>query len=77
VSLFSLRVQLNEAQDEIMKKKVLLEDLQPDNTQTCESRTVLLCCTSLVFSPLEASSTYRETLGPISNWPRQFQTFYS
>uniref|UniRef100_A0A8C5BFP4 Hook microtubule-tethering protein 1 n=1 Tax=Gadus morhua TaxID=8049 RepID=A0A8C5BFP4_GADMO len=36
VSLFSLRVQLNEAQDEIMKKKVLLEDLQPDNTQTCE-----------------------------------------
>uniref|UniRef100_A0A8C5CWU1 Hook microtubule-tethering protein 1 n=1 Tax=Gadus morhua TaxID=8049 RepID=A0A8C5CWU1_GADMO len=27
-------VQLNEAQDEIMKKKVLLEDLQPDNTQT-------------------------------------------
>uniref|UniRef100_A0A665UAL5 Calponin-homology (CH) domain-containing protein n=1 Tax=Echeneis naucrates TaxID=173247 RepID=A0A665UAL5_ECHNA len=29
-----LRVQLNEAQDEIMKKKELLEDLQPDNTQT-------------------------------------------
>uniref|UniRef100_A0AAZ3R279 Calponin-homology (CH) domain-containing protein n=1 Tax=Oncorhynchus tshawytscha TaxID=74940 RepID=A0AAZ3R279_ONCTS len=29
-------VQLNEAQDEIMKKKELLEDLQPDNTQTCE-----------------------------------------
>uniref|UniRef100_A0A8C7W547 Hook microtubule-tethering protein 1 n=1 Tax=Oncorhynchus mykiss TaxID=8022 RepID=A0A8C7W547_ONCMY len=28
------RVQLNEAQDEIMKKKELLEDLQPDNTQT-------------------------------------------
>uniref|UniRef100_A0A8C4HIC5 Hook microtubule-tethering protein 1 n=1 Tax=Dicentrarchus labrax TaxID=13489 RepID=A0A8C4HIC5_DICLA len=28
-----LRVQLNEAQDEIMKKKELLEDLQPDNTQ--------------------------------------------
>uniref|UniRef100_A0A8C4HIR4 Hook microtubule-tethering protein 1 n=1 Tax=Dicentrarchus labrax TaxID=13489 RepID=A0A8C4HIR4_DICLA len=27
------RVQLNEAQDEIMKKKELLEDLQPDNTQ--------------------------------------------
>ncbi|KAM8889046.1 protein Hook homolog 1 isoform 3-T3 [Synchiropus picturatus] len=27
-------VQLNEAQDEIMKKKELLEDLQPDNTQT-------------------------------------------
>ncbi|XP_019936996.1 protein Hook homolog 1 [Paralichthys olivaceus] len=26
-------VQLNEAQDEIMKKKELLEDLQPDNTQ--------------------------------------------
>uniref|UniRef100_A0A3Q2E4D5 Hook microtubule-tethering protein 1 n=2 Tax=Cyprinodon variegatus TaxID=28743 RepID=A0A3Q2E4D5_CYPVA len=26
--------QLNEAQDEIMKKKELLEDLQPDNTQT-------------------------------------------
>ena len=44
-SLFSRRVQLNEAQDEIMKKKELLEDLQPDNTQTCESRIVLLCCT--------------------------------
>lgn len=29
------RSQLNEAQDEIMKKKELLEDLQPDNTQTC------------------------------------------
>uniref|UniRef100_A0A6Q2ZDD4 Hook microtubule-tethering protein 1 n=1 Tax=Esox lucius TaxID=8010 RepID=A0A6Q2ZDD4_ESOLU len=29
-------VQLNEAQDEIMKKKELLEDLQPDNTQACE-----------------------------------------
>uniref|UniRef100_A0A3B3SDL9 Hook microtubule-tethering protein 1 n=1 Tax=Paramormyrops kingsleyae TaxID=1676925 RepID=A0A3B3SDL9_9TELE len=28
------RVQLNEAQDEIMKKKELLEDLQPDSTQT-------------------------------------------
>lgn len=27
-------VQLNEAQDEIMKKKELLEDLQPDTTQT-------------------------------------------
>ncbi|KAF0042332.1 hypothetical protein F2P81_005864 [Scophthalmus maximus] len=27
-------VQLNEAQDEIMKKKELLEDLQPDNTQS-------------------------------------------
>ncbi|XP_052337127.1 protein Hook homolog 1-like [Oncorhynchus keta] len=27
-------VQLNEAQDEITKKKELLEDLQPDNTQT-------------------------------------------
>ncbi|XP_040040570.2 protein Hook homolog 1 [Gasterosteus aculeatus] len=27
-------VQLNEAQDEIMKKKELLEDLQPDNTPT-------------------------------------------
>ncbi|KAF3691123.1 Protein Hook -like protein 1 [Channa argus] len=27
-------VQLNEAQDEIMKKKELLADLQPDNTQT-------------------------------------------
>ncbi|XP_068174780.1 protein Hook homolog 1 isoform X2 [Antennarius striatus] len=27
-------VQLNEAQDEIMKKKELLEDLEPDNTQT-------------------------------------------
>uniref|UniRef100_A0A8C7WXA2 Hook microtubule-tethering protein 1 n=1 Tax=Oryzias sinensis TaxID=183150 RepID=A0A8C7WXA2_9TELE len=27
-------VQLNEAQDEIMKKKELLEDLQPENTQT-------------------------------------------
>ncbi|XP_029542148.2 protein Hook homolog 1-like isoform X2 [Oncorhynchus nerka] len=27
-------VQLNDAQDEIMKKKELLEDLQPDNTQT-------------------------------------------
>ncbi|XP_054590421.2 protein Hook homolog 1 [Nothobranchius furzeri] len=26
-------IQLNEAQDEIMKKKELLEDLQPDNTQ--------------------------------------------
>lgn len=33
----SLRVQLNAAQDEIMKKKELLEDLQPDATQTCES----------------------------------------
>lgn len=31
------RVQLNEAQDEIMKKKELLEDLQPDNTQTCKT----------------------------------------
>uniref|UniRef100_A0A672J051 Hook microtubule-tethering protein 1 n=1 Tax=Salarias fasciatus TaxID=181472 RepID=A0A672J051_SALFA len=31
---FLFRVQLNEAQDEIMKKKELLEDLQPDNTQT-------------------------------------------
>lgn len=30
------RVQLNEAQDEIMKKKELLEDLQPDSTQTSE-----------------------------------------
>lgn len=29
------RVQLNEAQDEILKKKELLEDLQPDNTQNC------------------------------------------
>uniref|UniRef100_A0A3P8ZYF5 Hook microtubule-tethering protein 1 n=1 Tax=Esox lucius TaxID=8010 RepID=A0A3P8ZYF5_ESOLU len=33
VSVLLLRVQLNEAQDEIMKKKELLEDLQPDNTQ--------------------------------------------
>uniref|UniRef100_A0A7N6BY87 Calponin-homology (CH) domain-containing protein n=1 Tax=Anabas testudineus TaxID=64144 RepID=A0A7N6BY87_ANATE len=33
-SICFLRVQLNEAQDEIMKKKELLEDLQPDNTQT-------------------------------------------
>lgn len=33
----SHRVQLNEAQDEIMKKKELLEDLQPDVCQTCES----------------------------------------
>lgn len=33
---FPFRVQLNEAQDEIMKKKELLEDLQPDNTQTCK-----------------------------------------
>uniref|UniRef100_A0A3Q3MTC5 Hook microtubule-tethering protein 1 n=1 Tax=Mastacembelus armatus TaxID=205130 RepID=A0A3Q3MTC5_9TELE len=32
-SICFLRVQLNEAQDEIMKKKELLEDLQPDNTQ--------------------------------------------
>lgn len=32
--LFFPRVQLNEAQDEIMKKKELLEDLQPDATQT-------------------------------------------
>uniref|UniRef100_A0A671W0I5 Hook microtubule-tethering protein 1 n=1 Tax=Sparus aurata TaxID=8175 RepID=A0A671W0I5_SPAAU len=32
-SICILRVQLNEAQDEIMKKKELLEDLQPDNTQ--------------------------------------------
>uniref|UniRef100_A0A8C7WWY7 Hook microtubule-tethering protein 1 n=1 Tax=Oryzias sinensis TaxID=183150 RepID=A0A8C7WWY7_9TELE len=31
---FLHRVQLNEAQDEIMKKKELLEDLQPENTQT-------------------------------------------
>jgi len=31
---FFTRVQLNEAQDEIMKKKELLEDLQPDATQT-------------------------------------------
>lgn len=37
-SLCFLRVQLNEAQDEIMKKKELLEDLQPDNTQTCNCR---------------------------------------
>lgn len=29
-------MQLNEAQDEILKKKELLEDLQPDNTQTCK-----------------------------------------
>lgn len=36
---FFLRVQLNEAQDEIMKKKELLEDLQPDITQTCKSVT--------------------------------------
>uniref|UniRef100_A0A8C7G053 Hook microtubule tethering protein 1 n=1 Tax=Oncorhynchus kisutch TaxID=8019 RepID=A0A8C7G053_ONCKI len=36
VSVLLSRVQLNEAQDEIMKKKELLEDLQPDNTQTCE-----------------------------------------
>uniref|UniRef100_A0A8C8GVU2 Calponin-homology (CH) domain-containing protein n=1 Tax=Oncorhynchus tshawytscha TaxID=74940 RepID=A0A8C8GVU2_ONCTS len=34
VSVLLSRVQLNEAQDEIMKKKELLEDLQPDNTQT-------------------------------------------
>uniref|UniRef100_A0A8C7T433 Calponin-homology (CH) domain-containing protein n=1 Tax=Oncorhynchus mykiss TaxID=8022 RepID=A0A8C7T433_ONCMY len=34
--IWSILVQLNEAQDEIMKKKELLEDLQPDNTQTCE-----------------------------------------
>uniref|UniRef100_A0A8C7T5D5 Hook microtubule-tethering protein 1 n=1 Tax=Oncorhynchus mykiss TaxID=8022 RepID=A0A8C7T5D5_ONCMY len=34
VSVLLPRVQLNEAQDEIMKKKELLEDLQPDNTQT-------------------------------------------
>lgn len=34
------RVQLNEAQDEIMKKKELLEDLQPDNTQTCKTSPV-------------------------------------
>lgn len=27
------RVQLNQAQDEIMRKKELLEDLQPDSTQ--------------------------------------------
>uniref|UniRef100_A0A667XA82 Hook microtubule-tethering protein 1 n=1 Tax=Myripristis murdjan TaxID=586833 RepID=A0A667XA82_9TELE len=33
-SICFTRVQLNEAQDEIMKKKELLEDLQPDNTQT-------------------------------------------
>lgn len=37
MSVCLLRVQLNEAQDEIMKKKELLEDLQPDNTQTCKS----------------------------------------
>uniref|UniRef100_A0A667XIN8 Hook microtubule-tethering protein 1 n=1 Tax=Myripristis murdjan TaxID=586833 RepID=A0A667XIN8_9TELE len=34
-------VQLNEAQDEIMKKKELLEDLQPDNTQTCKSQELM------------------------------------
>ena len=36
-----LRVQLNEAQDEIMKKKELLEDLQPDTAQTSECRPVI------------------------------------
>lgn len=34
-SVCACRVQLNEAQDEIMKKKELLEDLQHDNSQTC------------------------------------------
>lgn len=34
--LFLSRVQLNEAQDELMKKKELLEDLEPENTQTCK-----------------------------------------
>lgn len=34
------RVQLNENADEIMKKKELLEDLQPDNTQTCKASSV-------------------------------------
>ncbi len=34
VVMFFPRVRLNEAQDEIMKKKELLEDLQPDATQT-------------------------------------------
>ena len=62
-------MQLNEAQDEIMKKKELLEDLQPDNTQTCESRAV----TSPASSPWEASSTKkRKTLGPIGNRRREF-----
>lgn len=36
-SVCTCRVQLNEAQDEIMKKKELLEDLQHDNSQTCMS----------------------------------------
>lgn len=34
------RVQLHDAQDEIMKKKELLEDLEPDNTQTCKTSPV-------------------------------------
>lgn len=34
-SLSSCRVQLNEAQDEIMKKRELLENFQHDNSQTC------------------------------------------
>lgn len=32
-AVFGRRVQLNQAQDEIMKKKELLEDLQPDANQ--------------------------------------------
>uniref|UniRef100_A0AAY4DEI1 Uncharacterized protein n=1 Tax=Denticeps clupeoides TaxID=299321 RepID=A0AAY4DEI1_9TELE len=32
-TIFTKMVQLNEAQDEIMKKKELLDDLQPDSTQ--------------------------------------------
>lgn len=42
------RVQLNENADEIMKKKELLEDLQPDNTQTCKTSSVRLCHPGLV-----------------------------
>jgi len=49
-----LRVQLNEAQDEIMKKKELLEDLQPDDTQTCKNTRGLL----LVFLTSHGSTMW-------------------
>lgn len=45
MTLVPCRVQLNEAQDEIMKKKELLEDLQPDNTQACKPSSVRLSST--------------------------------
>lgn len=35
--LLVFRVQLNQAQDEIMKKKEMLDDLQPDTAHNWES----------------------------------------